>query len=354
MRNILVTGGAGFAGSHIASKLKLHYPLATITALDNLKRRGSELALPRLRAAGVEFMHGDIRCMEDLYGIKECDLIVDCAAEPSALAGLDGNPTYVISTNFNGTINCLELARRTGARCVFLSTSRVYPVAAINALNTEETETRFELSAQQTLPGASEHGISERFPLDGARTLYGSTKLASELFVEEYAAAFGIKSIINRCGVLTGPWQMGKVDQGVIVLWIAKHIFNGTLSYIGFGGSGKQVRDLLHIDDLVDLLVIQLGQFENLAGKTFNVGGGREVSVSLRELTALCQEITGNRIVVKESSEERPGDVRVYLTDSRTVMQHLNWKPTRSTHTIVSEITEWIRSNQDSLRPILA
>jgi CDP-paratose 2-epimerase len=354
MKNVLVTGGAGFAGSHIASRIKATYPEATVVALDNLKRRGSELALPRLRAAGVVFQHADIRCQEDLVAIKECDLIIDCAAEPSALAGLDGNPNYVITTNFNGTINCLEVARRTGARCIFLSTSRVYPVENINSMQYTEDESRFELSHHQTLQGASAAGVAESFPLDGARTLYGATKLASELFIQEYAEAFNVHSIINRCGVLTGPWQMGKVDQGVIVLWIAKHIFKGELGYIGFGGSGKQVRDLLHIDDLVDLLLIQISRFNELCGETFNVGGGREVSVSLRELTALCSEITGNTIPVRRTTEDRPGDVRLYLTDSRKVMQRLDWKPRRSVHDIVQQISDWIVSNEGELRPILS
>jgi CDP-paratose 2-epimerase len=342
MKNVLVTGGAGFAGSHIASRIKATYPEATVVALDNLKRRGSELALPRLRAAGVVFQHADIRCQEDLVAIKECDLIIDCAAEPSALAGLDGNPNYVITTNFNGTINCLEVARRTGARCIFLSTSRVYPVENINSMQYTEDESRFELSHHQTLQGASAAGVAESFPLDGARTLYGATKLASELFIQEYAEAFNVHSIINRCGVLTGPWQMGKVDQGVIVLWIAKHIFKGELGYI------------LHIDDLVDLLLIQISRFNELCGETFNVGGGREVSVSLRELTALCSEITGNTIPVRRTTEDRPGDVRLYLTDSRKVMQRLDWKPRRSVHDIVQQISDWIVSNEGELRPILS
>ena len=217
-----------------------------------------------------------------------------------------------------------------------------------------EEETRFELSPRQVINGASEAGVAESFPLEGARTLYGATKLASELFIQEYAETFKTHSIINRCGVLTGPWQMGKVDQGVIVLWIAKHIFKGELGYIGFGGSGKQVRDLLHIDDLIDLLLIQISRFDEIKGETFNVGGGREVSVSLRELTSLCTEITGNTIPVRKTAEDRPGDVRIYLTDSRKVMDRLPWKPARSVYDIVREITEWITSNEGELRPILS
>src|SRR5205823_4167681 len=143
-----------------------------------------------------------------------------------------------------------ELARRHRAYVLFLSTSRVYPVAGLRALALEELDTRFELAAAQPDPGASPHGIAETFALDGARTLYGSTKLAAELLIEEYRDAYDLRAVIDRCGVIAGPWQMGKVDQGVFTYWMLAHHFGRPLTYIGFGGSGKQVRDLLHVDDL--------------------------------------------------------------------------------------------------------
>src|SRR5690606_33259517 len=139
--------------------------------------------------------------------------------------------SYVLDTNLGGTLHCLDVARRSGAAFVFLSTSRVYPIDALNAVVTREAPTRFEIADEQTLPGVSREGISEAFPLTGARSLYGATKLASELFVEEYAAAFGLRTIVNRCGVIAGPWQMGKVDQGVFSLWIARHLYAGPLTH---------------------------------------------------------------------------------------------------------------------------
>src|SRR5712675_1234223 len=249
MQKILITGGAGFVGSNLALRFKQARPAAEVIAFDNLKRRGSELGLPRLRRGGVAFVHGDVRVREDLLSVGAVDLIVDCAAEPSVLAGLDGAPDYVIQTNLNGTIHCLELARRVGADIVFLSTSRVYPTAAINALRYAETATRFVMTDVQDVAGASGHGLAETFPLAGSRSIYGASKLASELLLQEYRAAYGVRAIVNRCGVLTGPWQMGKVDQGVVALWVAKHFFRGHLAYVGHGGTGKQVRDLLHVQD---------------------------------------------------------------------------------------------------------
>jgi hypothetical protein len=182
-----------------------------------LRRRGSEATLPRLRAQGVEFAHCDIRNPEDLRldGYTEdrpIDLLLECSAEPSVLAGYGEVPDYVINTNLVGTINCLELARRHHADVIFLSTSRVYPIKTLNQIATVEGETRFELAPAQQLPGVSARGIAEDFPLEGARSLYGATKLCSELLMQEYGAMYGLRCIINRCGVLTGPWQMGKVD----------------------------------------------------------------------------------------------------------------------------------------------
>src|SRR5690242_597511 len=286
-RNVLVTGGAGFAGSNLALAFKRQHPDARVIALDNLKRRGSETNLPRLREHGVEFIHGDIRNPEDLHLDQyEIDLILECSAEPSVLAGYGEAPHY------------LELARRAGADLIFLSTSRVYPISSLNSLRTEETATRFVLAADQTIPGASERGISARFPLEGIRSLYGATKLCSELLIQEYGAMYGLRYIINRCGVLTGPWQMGKVDQGVFALWVAMHYFQRELSYIGWGGEGKQVRDLLDIADLADLIEIELANMDQLNGRTFNVGGGTAISLSLRETTQLCQEITGHKVTI--------------------------------------------------------
>lgn len=351
--HILITGGAGFVGSNLALLIKEHYPQLKITALDNLKRRGSELNLPRLKAAGVNFLHGDIRSRDDLLAVREVDLILECSAEPSVLAGLDGSPDYLIQTNLMGTINCLELARVRRADFLFLSTSRVYPIDTINKLNFVETQTRFELADQQTVPGVSAKGFTEELPLTGVRSLYGATKLASELFIEEYRAAYGIKTLINRCGVLTGPWQMGKVDQGVIVHWVAAHIFGKPLKYFGYGGMGKQVRDILHVRDLFQLVDCQLQQFEKLDGSLFNVGGGRDTSISLAELTSLCQQATGQKIPVEPVLEDRVADIRIYLTDNSKVTAATGWKPEISPAHIVDEIARWIVDNKTILSGIL-
>ncbi len=351
-QRVLITGGAGFVGSALGLGFAQRHPDWQITALDNLKRRGSELNLPRLKQAGIQFIHGDVRSAEDLDPVAlKPDLILECSAEPSVLAGY-ASPRYVLQTNLVGTINCLELARATQADFIFLSTSRVYPIESLNALKFEETETRFQLLEQQSLPGLSSQGISEEFPLNGARSLYGATKLASELLVAEYAAAYGLRTLVNRCGVLTGPWQMGKVDQGVFALWMAFHYFERSLKYIGYGGTGKQVRDFLHVSDLLDLLDLQIQSLSALAGETFNVGGGSDNTLSLYETTQLCQQITGHQIPITPVPETRVGDVPIFITDSRKVMAATGWQPQKGAEITLTEIYQWIIQFQDQVKEI--
>lgn len=351
-RQVLITGGAGFVGSTLALGLAQRYPDWQITALDNLKRRGSELNLPRLKQAGIQFIHGDVRNQEDLDPVAlKPDLILECSAEPSVLAGY-ASPGYVLQTNLVGTVNCLELARQTQADFIFLSTSRIYPIKSLSNLQYTETETRFQLLEQQSLPGVSSQGIAENFPLNGARSLYGATKLASELLVAEYAEAYGLRTIINRCGVLTGPWQMGKVDQGVFALWMAFHYFKRSLKYIGYGGTGKQVRDFLHVSDLLNLIDLQIHQLSKLAGQTFNVGGGVNNTLSLCETTQLCQEICGHSISITPLPASRMGDVPIFVTDSSKVMYATGWQPQKDAKTTLTEIYEWLHKFEHQVSEI--
>jgi CDP-paratose 2-epimerase len=346
-QRILITGGSGFVGANLCIGLAERHPDWQITAFDNLKRRGSELNIPRLRDAGVRFVHGDVRSQADLLALDPIDAIVECSAEPSALAGTGGgSPDYVVQSNLTGAYHCLELARRDGAQFVFMSTSRVYPYGALNELPYRETETRFELT--------STSGVAEDFPLDGPRTLYGATKLAAELLITEYAASADLHTVINRCGVIAGPWQMGKVDQGVFTYWLLAHMTGRPLEYIGYGGTGKQVRDLLHVDDLVELLERQLSAPGDWAGRTLNVGGGREVSLSLAETTELCRELTGRELPVGAAAEDRPGDVRIYLTDASALHGLSDWRPQRSAAQTLADTAAWLRENEALVLAALA
>ncbi|NEO32399.1 MAG: NAD-dependent epimerase/dehydratase family protein [Symploca sp. SIO3C6] len=350
---ILVLGGAGFIGSSLAIGLKKLHSNWQIICLDNLRRRGSELNLPRLKNWGIQFLHGDIRSSSDLDpGVLVVDTIIDCSAEPSVMAGFT-SPQYVLQTNLVGTINILELARQINARLLFLSSSRVYPIVPLKSLNLRELPTRFEIIPEQILPGVSQLGVSEDFLLQGYRSLYGTTKLASELLIEEYRQAYNLSAIINRCGVVTGPWQMGKVDQGVFVLWVGAHHFQKPLNYIGYGGSGKQVRDLLHVEDLLRLVEYQLLHFLELDGEVFNVGGGTSNSLSLIETTQLCEAITGKSTQIKPVTEGRQGDIPIFITDSSKVFRKTGWQPMINPKAALNDIYGWICDNEAVLSQVL-
>jgi CDP-paratose 2-epimerase len=347
--NILITGGAGFVGGNLALFLKNNHSSWKIIAFDNLKRRGSELNIQRLKEAGVEFIHGDIRCKEDFFDLekKNIEITIECSAEPSPVAGYDGNSLYVVNTNLTGLINCLEFCKKVKSNIIFMSTSRIFPYESINSIPTEETDSRFKWTKQEY-----SKGINENFPVTGAKTLYGATKFSGEIFTTEYASMFDFKYIINRFGVIGGPWQFGKSDQGVFSLWMLAHYFKKPLKYIGFGGKGKQVRDVLNINDVCSLIEFQINNIEPLNGEIFNAGGGYENSLSLLETTELCREITGNRINIASDLTQRKGDVKIFIANNGKVFEKTGWFPKISKTETLESIFKWIQTNENLLKNI--
>ena len=338
---ILITGGAGFVGSNLAISLKTKYPHYKIIAFDNLRRRGSELNLKKFNEIDIEFIHGDIRNIEDLESI-EFDLLIEASAEPSVMAGINGGRKYLIETNLNGLVNSLEVALKQKAKVIFLSTSRVYPMEVINSLNYEESETRYALHVND-VEGVSKNGFNEKLSLDGYRTLYGATKLSAEYIIDEYVHMFGLEAIINRSGVIAGAGQFGKVDQGFMTLWVANYFFNKPLSIFG---NGKQVRDILNVMDLCDLIDLQIHSFEKFNAQRFNIGGGLSSSVSLLELDKMCKNLLGDKRV--DFKEQRDLDLKYYVSDN-TKINSLGWKPKRSVEDTVEEIFSWVKNNEKEL-----
>jgi CDP-paratose 2-epimerase len=214
--------------------------------------------------------------------------------------------------------------------------------------------TRLDLPQQDSgIRGLSFKGIAEDFSCDSHRSYYGATKLAAELLCQEYAAEAGLSVVINRCGVIAGPGQFGKTDQGVFTLWVARHHFGRPLKYTGFGGKGHQVRDLLHPDDLCELVARQVNSWEQVSGQTFNVGGGRAGSVSLREYTALCEEAVGRSVAIAEDPTTSPVDIPWYVSDHSKVTDCLGWAPKRPPRKIVEDIAEWVRINESILSSVI-
>lgn len=350
---VLITGGAGFVGSNLAFAFKHEHPPCDVVVFDNLHRRGSEHNLAALKKHGIEFIHGDIRLSADFEQLTgEFDVLIEASAEPSVLAGVGGSNRYVLDTNLKGTLNCLEFARKHAETFLFLSTSRVYSIDPLRQIPLREGETRFLHETNADHPGLTPNGINESFPTHTARSLYGATKLASELVIQEYSYLYGLKSVINRCGVIAGPGQFGKVDQGVFTLWVANHFFNRTLKYTGFSGKGKQVRDLLHPADLYALISKQLAVKTELRGEIYNVGGGLGISTSLCELTSLCREATGTTLRIETDSTTNMMDIPWYVSDCSKASSRFGWQPERQVKQIVGDILEWLRTNETILRSI--
>ena len=350
---ILITGGAGFVGSALACYLKHTLAGSSIVVFDNLKRRGSELNLALLRESGIDFVHGDVRSRTDLSGlVGHFDLLIEASAEPSVHSGTGGSPDYVVETNLTGAFNCLDFARQRGSKFILLSTSRVYSIQPLRGIRLIEGKTRFEISDTQTISGVSRTGISEEFPTHLARSFYGASKLAAEQMVQEFSHTYGLQAVILRCGVIAGPGQFGKADQGVFTMWVAHHYFNLPVRYIGFGGEGKQVRDLLHIQDLCELTGGIVNSLNEHSGEVLNVGGGFERSISLMELTALCRMVVGNSVSTSGVSDTAGVDVPLYVSDCRKMFARSHWRPKRSVETLVADTFQWIRANEKALKPI--
>ncbi len=323
---VLITGGAGFAGANLGVYLAARGH--SVTALDNLARRGSEHNLARLRAAGVEFRHGDVRCPEDWQGLK-ADFVVNAAAQPSAIDGY-ANPTLDVSVNTVGVLQALEFCRREGAGILQFSTNKVFPVHAVNDRPIIKLADRYEC----------QFPVDEKTSLDGGdRSIYGVSKIMADLMIQEWADAFQMPAIINRCSCLAGPWQWGKVEQGWVAWWVIAHRLGLPLKYIGF--EGRQVRDVLFINDLCRLIEMEITTAKPGA-QVFNVGGGVDSTMSLRECTQLVREQTGCKVPIAVEEQPRRADFHWYVSDTRKVEEAYRWAPEISLERGLAEIDAWV------------
>ena len=340
---IAVLGGAGFAGAHLAIYFadRGH----AVLAVDSLVRPGSEFGVPRLAAAGVRVHRGDIRCPEDWAEVWSFrpEAIVDCAAQPSAVAGYR-NPRLDFSSNTFAVLSGLELCRETGAAFVMFSTNKVYGQAAVEAyagvLSVQPD--RFEASRP----------VSEACGLDGGdRSLYGASKVMADLMVQEWADAFGFPAVVNRCSCLSGPWQWGHAAQGWVAWWVIAHRLGLPLEYIGY--EGRQVRDVLAAEDLCHLLELQLSDLRP-GPEVFNVGGGSEHTLSLRECTGICRQVTGCEVPVQTVEEPRRADFPWYVSDIRRVLNRYGWAPTEASdpEALLVAIDSWVCDHMPILRTL--
>lgn len=348
---ILITGVCGFAGSTLARELRRHREGVEIVGIDNLSRRGSEMNLDALLAEGIDARHGDVRVMDDLKQFGAVDWLIDAAANPSVLAGVDGKtgPAELLDHNLVGTIPMLEACREWSVPFTLLSTSRVYSIPALSALRLDAGTDAFTLADHQTIQGISKGGITEKFSTEPPISLYGASKRCAELLALEYGSTFNFPVWINRCGVLAGAGQFGKADQGIFSFWIHSWIQRQPLKYLGFGGLGHQVRDCLHPRDLVPLLWKQFDAgMGNIQPKTVNVSGGLASAMSLAQLSSWCASVDAPHEVDCDGAD-RAFDLPWVVLDSALAEKTWDWKPQTSRDDILREIFDHARSHPNWL-----
>ena len=347
---VLITGICGFVGSRLAAALSARVPDVQIAGFDNLLRQGSESNRQLLAAQNVQFTHGDLRMRSDIEALPDCDWVIDAAAHPSVLAGVDGrsSPRQLAEHNLLGTLNILEYCRERKAGFVLLSTSRVYSVQDLAALPVRPENNAFVLDQPRSpVQNVSAGGITEAFPVRQPISLYGATKLSSEIMAVEYGLTFGFPVWINRCGVLAGAGQFGTAEQGIFSYWLHAHASRRRLRYIGFGGYGYQVRDAFHPDDLAVLVAAQL-QRDPPPDPVFNVSGGADNAMSLAQLTEWCNQRFG-RHDPEPDARPRPFDIPWLVMDHSRAAAEFQWQPRRSLTSILEEIEAHVRQNPDWL-----
>lgn len=335
MKDILITGGCGFVGSNLAIFLKKkNYK---VSSLDNLSRKGSRLNLKRLNNYKIKNYQLDIS-NNSILKLRKFDLIIDCCAEPSVLASIKSTKEAerVFKSNLLGTFYTCQKCLLDKSNIIFISTSRVYSMKLINKKFFKSVKNK---NIKKKLK--HEHSFNETFDTNSPRSLYGWTKLSSEELIKEYSYSNNLKYIINRCGVIAGPWQFGKVDQGFMSLWSWKFINKTPVKYIGFGGYGHQVRDILHIDDFCELVLKQIKKFNKNNNQTFVVGGGKKNSISLKDLTKLMVHKTGYKIKVLSFSKTSLYDVPYFISNIIKVSKLYKWKPVKTINKIVDDIMNW-------------
>jgi CDP-paratose 2-epimerase len=327
---ILVTGACGFVGSNLLHRIREAHPSTTLLGVDNFCRPGSERNRSALRALGVHVIHGDVRCASDFDALANVDWVIDAAANPSVLAGVDGRTSsrQLVEHNLGGTVNMLEFCRNCGAGFILLSTSRVYSIPLLCNVPLKSEGQRFVVDESKPLPaGLSPRGVNEAFSAAPPLSLYGTTKKMSEDLALEYHHTFKLPVWINRCGVMAGAGQFGRADQGIVAYWLHSWRERRPLKYLGFQGTGHQVRDVLHPLDLADLLIKQMQSPDAEAPRLANVSGGAASAFSLADLSAFAEQRFGHSHPVERSGSERPFDIPWLVLDDAKARAAWQWQP---------------------------
>ncbi len=335
---ILVTGGAGFIGSNLVDNLLSDG--RSVTILDALSRSGTQNNLDWLRSrhanGQLEFVQADIRDFSAVQSAaKSADVIYHLAGQVAVTSSVD-NPRLDFEVNSLGTLNVLEAARSSGRNpiVVFTSTNKVY--GGMESVGTVELENRY---AYRDLP----HGVSESQPVD-FHSPYGCSKGAADQYVRDYARIYGLRTVVFRMSCIYGPRQFGNEDQG----WLAHFtIASETEKPITIYGNGKQVRDILYIDDLVKAFRLAVEKIDVTAGQVYNIGGGPANTLAVwKEFNKLLSGWKGRAIPVR-FEKWRPGDQPCYVSDIRKALSHMKWQPQVDIKTGTRRLWEWVSANKD-------
>jgi CDP-paratose 2-epimerase len=332
---IMVIGGAGFIGSNVAQfyAAKGH----SVVIFDNLCRRGSTLNLQYLteKYSNVNFAYGDIRHYYDIYPVikdNRFDAIFHLAAQVAVTTSVI-RPKEDFEINALGTLNILEAIRNVGSQAVLLyaSTNKVY--GEMLDLSIVEVNGRYQYKD-------TPEGISEGYPLD-FHSPYGCSKGSADQYVIDYSRIYGLKTVVFRQSCIYGYRQFGIEDQGWVAWFTIAAAFGKSLTIYG---DGKQVRDVLFVEDLVHGYDLALNNIETAKGKAYNVGGGK-FQMSLLELLAFLENFLGRKIPI-EFSDWRPGDQKVYVSNNSRIKQELGWAPATSVEDGVRKLYDWVRENK--------
>lgn len=333
---LLISGVCGFAGSTLARALVAAGH--EVAGFDSYIRPGSETNRAPLEKLGVKVITADLRSAAEIEALPPSDFVLDAAANPSVLAGIDGRTSSreLVEHNLGGTVNLLEYCKRHRAGFILLSTSRVYAIEPLAALPVSVRDRAFVPAA--TAPGLTAAGVSETFSTTAPLSLYGATKIASEALALEYGATFGFPVFVNRCGVLAGGGQFGRADQGIFAYWINAWLRRRPLKYLGFGGHGHQVRDCLHPRDLLPVLEKQFAApaFSS-ADRIANFSGGAASAMSLRQLSDWCASRFGSHEVIRDGTP-RPFDIPWIVLDHAKATRLWDWRPQTPVSAILEEI----------------
>lgn len=344
MPRILITGGAGFIGVNAAQRFARNG--WDVTIFDDLSRRGSDLNLAYLTETGgnrIRFVRGDIRRKEDSDAVLAdgYDAVLHLAAQVAVTTSVT-DPETDFAINALGTFNVLEAVRKhcPAAAVLYASTNKVY--GGLESISVTEDETRYRFADGRA-------GVDETVPLD-FHSPYGCSKGAADQYVHDYARIYGLKTVVFRQSCIYGTRQMGVEDQGWVAWFLlAAHFHKSVTVY----GTGKQVRDLLFVDDLTALYERTIERIDTAAGQVYNIGGGEANTLSLIEFLDIIQNDLGIDLPYGHA-EERPGDQPIFVSDNGKALRELDWQPTTAVRDGIRRLHAWLRENSDSLRSIYA